>query len=192
MNHFSFFQLEPRLLFDASVADASDHITDDGGVHADFPGLAYVQDDAHAHGHRDDQAARNDADRAGIDAPSMEIPRVDVYVIDASVKNPAEIEKALPKNAVVIHLDAGADGIAKLSEALAQYDNVDALHILSHGSDGQVTLGATLLNEATLAERSAEIAAWSTAFTDTGDILIYGCDVAQTARVKPLCRTWLN
>ncbi|NLV98124.1 MAG: DUF4347 domain-containing protein, partial [Desulfovibrionales bacterium] len=28
----------------------------------------------------------------------------------------------------------------------------------------------------------AEIAAWSNAFTDTGDILIYGCDVAQTAK----------
>ncbi|NLV97713.1 MAG: DUF4347 domain-containing protein, partial [Desulfovibrionales bacterium] len=184
MSHSSFFQLEPRLLFDASVADATDHTMDDGGVAAEFPGLAYVQDDAQAHAYHDDHSGDQHIydERAGLDAPTAEIPRIDIFVIDASVKDVEAIEKALPADAIVIHLDAGSDGILTLSEALAQYDRVDALHILSHGSDGQISLGGTLLNEATLVERGAEIAAWSNAFTDTGDILIYGCDVAQTAK----------
>lgn len=70
MSQSSFFQLEPRLLFDASVADASDHITDDGGVHADFPGLAYVQDDAQAHAHHDEQAEKQYIDNKYIELPT--------------------------------------------------------------------------------------------------------------------------
>ncbi|MBU1117304.1 MAG: DUF4347 domain-containing protein, partial [Bacteroidetes bacterium] len=178
MSH-SFFQLEPRLLFDASTADTSDHIHDDAGVHAEFPGLAYVQDDAGA------AEARHDAEPAeqgGQDLSLAEAPLVEIFVIDASVHNPAEIEKNLSQDAVIIRLDADADGITALSQALSAYGQVDALHVFSHGSDGEVRLGTAILNDATLSERAGQVAGWSSSFSENGDMLLYGCDVAQSEK----------
>jgi hypothetical protein len=45
----------------------------------------------------------------------------------------------------VVVLDRDRDGIAQISEILAGYDNLDALHIVSHGSNGEVQLGSTRL-----------------------------------------------
>ena len=40
-------------------------------------------------------------------------------------------------------LDAERDGIEQISQALAGYSDLDAVHFLSHGTDGAVQLGTT-------------------------------------------------
>ncbi|MCP5090943.1 MAG: DUF4347 domain-containing protein, partial [Gammaproteobacteria bacterium] len=55
-----------------------------------------------------------------------------------------------------------------------------AIHIISHGSDGSVELGNTSLNAYTLEENNLSIALWANAFAETGDILIYGSNLAET------------
>ncbi|MCP5092067.1 MAG: DUF4347 domain-containing protein, partial [Gammaproteobacteria bacterium] len=55
-----------------------------------------------------------------------------------------------------------------------------AIHIISHGSDGSVELGNTSLNAYTLEENNLSIALWANAFAETGDILIYGCSLAES------------
>ncbi|MCP4968896.1 MAG: DUF4347 domain-containing protein, partial [bacterium] len=54
-------------------------------------------------------------------------------------------------------------------------------HIIAHGSDGSVDLGNTTLNADTLNQNQLSIALWANAFDEAGDILIYGCNLAETA-----------
>ena len=144
-----------------------DHL-DDGGVHVQFPGLAFIHDENLA------------PDDAGRDV-AKETP-VEIFVIDASVRDSAQIEKDLGPDAVLLRLDAKTDGLTVLSDFLSGYRQVDALHIFSHGADGEIRLGSTILNEAALVARSGQIEGWRSAFSDGGDIVLYGCDVAKIGR----------
>ena len=78
----------------------------------------------------------------------------------------------------VFELDNTQDGIGQITAILSGYDNVNAIHILSHGSEGAIDLGGGTLDNDTLAANAELIASWGSAFTDNADILIYGCDLA--------------
>ena len=66
----------------------------------------------------------------------------------------------------------------RLLPTLSGYDNVSAIHILSHGSEGAIDLGGGTLDSDTLAANADLVRSWGNAFTESGDILIYGCDLA--------------
>ncbi|WP_291179347.1 Ig-like domain-containing protein [Gimesia sp.] len=78
----------------------------------------------------------------------------------------------------IILLDSEQDGILQISEVLADYSDVDAIHIVSHGNDHAVKLGATWLSLNNLNEYSEQIASWGNAFTAETDLLFYGCNLA--------------
>jgi hypothetical protein len=80
----------------------------------------------------------------------------------------------------IVLIESGADGIRQITDALSGLEGIDAVHIISHGSGGEVRLGATLLDAAALRERGAEIESWAGSLTANADLLIYGCDVAAT------------
>lgn len=60
----------------------------------------------------------------------------------------------------VILLSASLDGIDQISAALAGRTDLDAIHIVSHGSDRAVQLGSTWLSSETLSGYVGEIARW--------------------------------
>ncbi len=82
----------------------------------------------------------------------------------------------------VVILDAEQDGIAQISDALKHYDNLDAVHLITHGESGTLQLGSNRLDAASLSDRASEIGGWARAFTDDADLLLYGCDVASDAK----------
>ena len=45
----------------------------------------------------------------------------------------------------VVVLDGSRDGIDQITEILAGYQDLDAVHFVSHGTDGTVKLGDTLV-----------------------------------------------
>lgn len=79
-------------------------------------------------------------------------------------------------------LDSNTDGIDQIAEALKRYSDLDAVHIVSHGSDGAVKLGATWLRMGSLDGYAGTIAGWGSAFSADGDLLFYGCDLAASSR----------
>ena len=81
----------------------------------------------------------------------------------------------------VFAFDSDRDGIEQISELLSNYRDVDALHIVSHGTDGNVKLGNSWLNLNNLAAYAPQLASWNDALTSDADLLIYGCELAQTA-----------
>ena len=78
----------------------------------------------------------------------------------------------------IVVLDAHRDGIQQVSDILAERSDLAAVHVITHGSEGQINLGNTYLNSATLQQNSDAVANWGSALTDTGDILFYGCNIA--------------
>jgi len=61
---------------------------------------------------------------------------------------------------------------------LSQYDELDAVHIVSHGSDGAVKLGNTWLNADNVEAYAGQFVNWRDALATDADLLFYGCDLA--------------
>ena len=77
-----------------------------------------------------------------------------------------------------ILLDLDRSGIDQITAALSNLQNVAAVHIVSHGSEGRVELGNEILDISTVSNHLSAIESWGNALTSDADILIYGCDLA--------------
>lgn len=116
--------------------------------------------------------------------PSGPQPRSALFIIDAGLEGHAQLAESVTSQTVAgwsvqtLVLDAGRDGVREITRALAGYTGLDAVHILSHGSVGSLTLGSTRLDAATLRDHAVELAAWGDSLAEDGDILLYGCNVA--------------
>ena len=165
------FALESRQLFDgAAFVEAATHAAE--APHADASPA-----EAH-HAPAAQPAPRVEApphEAAAAPAPQASH---EVYVVDQNVANWQQLAAAVPRGAELILLDPGSSGVQQLADALRGQTDISALHILSHGSAGEITLGNEQVDAASL-ERSAE--AWraiGASLGADGDILLYGCDVA--------------
>jgi pimeloyl-ACP methyl ester carboxylesterase len=56
---------------------------------------------------------------------------------------------------------------------------IDALHLISHGSQGVLYLGSSVLSSDNFSSYMAQYAGIGNTLSPTGDILLYGCNVAQ-------------
>jgi Ca2+-binding RTX toxin-like protein len=108
----------------------------------------------------------------------------ELIIVDSSLSESQtlidQLASAHPENTTfnVYHLDAERDGVSQISEILVNYADISALHILSHGSNAQLTLGNTILTTDNLTSNSAQLDAWGDVLTEDGDILLYGCNLA--------------
>jgi Domain of unknown function (DUF4347)/FG-GAP-like repeat len=62
---------------------------------------------------------------------------------------------------------------------LAGRRDLSAIHIVSHGSAGDLLLGRSGVNQGNLGEYEAALVGWRSALTEDADILLYGCEVGQ-------------
>ena len=101
---------------------------------------------------------------------------VDAFIQDVLNNGQAGIEFD------IIRLNPETQGIETITEALrSQGDQrYDAVHIVAHGSDAEIQLGATTLDSNNLHDFQAELSSWTSGLAMGGDILLYGCDVAET------------
>ena len=70
--------------------------------------------------------------------------------------------------------------MAQVTETLLGYTDLDAVHFVSHGADGRLQLGNAWLGSDNLADYEAAIHSWQHALANDADLLIYGCNLAQT------------
>ena len=80
---------------------------------------------------------------------------------------------------VVSVFGADQDGISHVTGVLSSYNSLSAIHIISHGSPGQISLGTTELRLVSLQDYTDQLSNWGLALTADGDILAYGCSVAK-------------
>ncbi|AWB67263.1 hypothetical protein C2869_12795 [Saccharobesus litoralis] len=91
---------------------------------------------------------------------------------------------------IVVELHEHDDGIMQLNTVLEQIEQpIAALHVLSHASQGQLRLGNTTYSSTNLVNNAAnkkQLAKLGEQLSANGDILFYGCDLAQGPNGKQL------
>ena len=101
----------------------------------------------------------------------------EVVILDSRLPGMAALMDGVHAGTDVWLLDAGSSALGQIGALLGQYHNLSAVHLLSHGSSGEIYLGAETISASTLASQSATLSEWGHALSDTGDLLVYGCNV---------------
>ncbi len=123
--------------------------------------------------------------------PTQNSSSTELVVIDSKV---AELDLLLAdiagsqeagRNITVLQLTNNEDGIGAISQAIANFHQqgieVSAIHIVSHGSDGEFELGNQRINDSVLRHSAEKFSAWSIGLSNKADILIYGCNFASSS-----------
>ncbi|AKJ70742.2 hypothetical protein PATSB16_03040 [Pandoraea thiooxydans] len=178
--------LEPRIVYDASAASIGatavapqHHASGDAqpvGVMRDVPVAANPATDASA-------SART---VHGFTDTAAQAANKQVVFINGNVADLQTLVAGLPAGTQYVVLDSTKDGLLQIEQYLQTHSGVSAIHLVSHGSDGNVQVGSTWLNQGDIAAYSAELTQIGAAMRPGGDFLIYGCDVAQNADGKAL------
>ncbi|MBL8483503.1 MAG: DUF4347 domain-containing protein, partial [Rhodocyclaceae bacterium] len=163
--------LEPRIMFDAAAVATADQ--------APVPEPAPAPDAGHAAHAAGEHNLALEAPAAAGSGAATGAAR-EVLIIDTRAPDWQQLAQNARAGVEVVVLDPTRDGIAQIDAALAGHSGVAALHLVSHGADGMLQLGSTRLDADTLAARAGEVSAWSAHFSAGADVLIYGCDVAET------------
>jgi predicted outer membrane repeat protein len=130
--------------------------------------------------------------QANESSPAAVVASHELVFIDPRVPDAKELLASLVGNAdpsrqfEIITLDPQRDGIVQVTAALKSRMQLDAVHFITHGTDGAIQLGGTLLDAKALAANKDLVSAWGGALKDDADLLFYGCDLASTARGRAL------
>ncbi|MGD1860530.1 MAG: DUF4347 domain-containing protein [Leptolyngbyaceae cyanobacterium] len=121
-------------------------------------------------------------------------PRQEVVLIDAAVEQPSFFLQQLQPHQQGIVLTP-QDTLASVTQRLEKFEQLQAIHLISHGTPGQFQLGQTVINAESLRltsvaeqprSQSALLAEWGDRLAPDGDILLYGCDIASSSAGQQL------
>jgi hypothetical protein len=193
--------LEPRVMYDAAAvatvgavtATAADptHTADTTVTSSPTAAAAPATDASHT----TDASSTTSATQSGASvlglapAATGTAPATDsssgqqVVFIDPHVPDYQLLAAGVKPGEQVVILDPNTDGVQQIANWLASHNeqNVDAIHIVSHGEDGTVRLGSTILAANDVNQFAQPLAEIGAALKPGGDILFYGCDVGQGA-----------
>ena len=170
----TYIALEPRIAFDAAMAA---EVMDETAEQVAFDRAEEAVSDA-----------ETDALASALEgAPD---PSKHVVFVDAGVDDIAGLLSSVPTEAELIFLDPTQDGVAQMADALVGMQNIDAIHIISHGDEGRLELGnGALTIESIAGQHAGDLAKIGTSLTEGADIFVYGCDFgADIAVVDALAR----
>ncbi|MCU1717249.1 DUF4347 domain-containing protein [Pseudomonas sp. 5P_3.1_Bac2] len=151
--------LEPRIMFDASVA-------------------VVAQEAIQASAEPAKHSSSANTTQAGADGSQ----RNEVVFVDGQVGNAAGLIAGLPGNAEVVVLDPSKDGLQQMADYLKGREGLDAIHLLSHGADGTVQVGNVWLAQSNLAQHQAALESVGAALKADGDLMLYGCRVGDSSK----------
>ncbi len=159
-----FHLLEPRLLFDAALPLVVDQAsTVDSDVITPSEPLTSAADMS-----ADDVLLQQEHEQ-----------HQEVLFINDSVTNYHSIIAQIRRDVLVVVLDQQGSGLDRVAETLERLPELDAIHLLTHGRSGQFHLGNDLINSQILAEHPEIFVEWASHLKPSGDVLLYGCDIAQ-------------
>ncbi|MCB1738055.1 MAG: DUF4347 domain-containing protein, partial [Gammaproteobacteria bacterium] len=124
----------------------------------------------------------NDAVQEGAAELSRLADAVDTFTlvfVDGNVGDIDLIRTGMAPGAEVHIIDIKRDGLTQIAEVMAGRSDIGAVHIISHGAPGALSLGnATVEFDALSTAQQSVLTQIGQAMTEQGDILIYGCDFA--------------
>ncbi|MBT9315667.1 DUF4347 domain-containing protein [Leptothoe spongobia] len=109
--------------------------------------------------------------------PQGSLQSTNIAFVDSNVAQADELLTSLQTDKVFL-LNDQSSGLDQITQVLAAYSNLESVHIFSHGSQGQLQLGNSIFSQTNLNDYEAELESWKTAFSQEGDLLFYGCNLA--------------
>ncbi len=119
-----------------------------------------------------------------VEQPQLATP-IELIVIDTRVEGYQQMvadivaQQQTGQPLQLLLIGAQDDAISAINSAINDAKQpFSAIHIVSHGSAGELELGRDGLNQQVISQRASDIAQWGSNLTDQADIRIYGCDFA--------------
>jgi len=101
----------------------------------------------------------------------------EIYFIDSNVADYDQLIAGLDADAEYVVLNGDENGLDQMAAALSARSNLSAVHVLSHGGQGEVLLGTSSLSSATIEQNRDALEIIGQSLSDDGDILLYGCNI---------------
>ncbi|OSQ40874.1 DUF4347 domain-containing protein [Thalassospira mesophila] len=189
--------LEPRFMFDAAGAATGAEAAHDAQAqaeaaaadpsgHDNSAGDGNTSDASSDNGGSDaSPAASSTGDTGGSDAATVTPDAIpanndqqihEVALIDTTIEGYEKLAAGFSSDVTVITFQSDGS-LSQIADLLSSYSQIDAVHLVSHGSIGAINLGGTVIGIDDLSGQSDALAEIGTHLTETGDILLYGCDV---------------
>jgi len=104
-------------------------------------------------------------------------PLNELVFIDSGVADADLLAASIRVGKEVVWLNSASDPWQQITQALSDHNNVSAIHIISHGNNGQINLGGINFDADALAARSGLLSSWQSYLADGADLLLYGCNI---------------
>ena len=169
--------LEPRIMFDGAALLTGAEIAQDQVTH----NQDLQEIDANVEPETFPDPFTDSIDLlAALSTVTAHSDRREIVFIDTSVEGYQTLMEGIDPNAEVILLDSTRDGIEQIAEILRNRSDIDAIHIISHGDQGELRLGTGVLNLASMqGDYTDKLAIINQALTEEADFLIYGCNFGE-------------
>ncbi|WP_144394703.1 putative Ig domain-containing protein [Pleionea sediminis] len=102
----------------------------------------------------------------------------ELVILDASVEDKHVFYQMNRPGVDIVEIEFSENSLNQLSNVLSSYQNLDALHLVSHAKQGVIQLGKQSVTEKDLKHHIRALASIDNALKDKADVLIYGCDLA--------------
>ena len=124
--------------------------------------------------------------------PRDQLKRKQIVFIDKQVPDYEKLAKSFKKNVEIHFIETNEDGFKKIEQTLENGKKYSAIHIIGHGSAGQILFGNALLSNESIENYKSTLSSIGESLTKKGDILFYGCNIAANDKGEALLKKISN
>ncbi len=114
---------------------------------------------------------------------------VELILMNADVDAAESLLPTKARHADLVMLDAAKPGLEQVTEILAKYRNVNAIHFVTHGRPGAIKLGDQWVDTTVLQNSHPKLQRWKLSLTQDAEVLVYGCNTGQGKRGEQFVTT---
>ena len=102
-----------------------------------------------------------------------------VAFVDSQIANSDVLIKDLQaKGVTTFVIDHTGDGLTQMANDVLGMSDISSIHVFSHANSGMLNIGSGTVDQNTLATHTSQLQQIGQSLSASGDILLYGCDVA--------------
>ncbi len=102
--------------------------------------------------------------------------------VDAHLEDLETLSMHLPHTTKIAFLNSDENLLSQIADTLEGTSGAEALHIITHGRSGEILLGKNGVSLETLPLYGKELLIISDAMSESGELFLYGCEVASGER----------
>ena len=134
----------------------------------------------------------NSRDLPFTNVPRDQLKRKQIVFIDKQVPDYEKLAKSFRKNVEIHFIETNEDGFKKIEQTLENGKKYSAIHVIGHGSAGQILFGNALLTNESIENYKSILGNIGESLTKKGDILFYGCNIAANDKGEALLKKISN